>query len=120
MVLAGTAIVVLAVLQTAGILHAHAHAPGEVAHRHAFVDDGHHFGHADDLGAADDVAPHLSSPDARLTDAKVLAVVIAGLVLVMAPRDTVAVRGPADRRKRQRRRGPPSSRRLAAVAVLQV
>ncbi len=120
MVLAGTAIVVLAVLQTAGILHAHAHAPGEAAHRHAFVDDGHHFGHADDLGAADDVGSHPSSPDARPSDATVLAVVIAGLVLVMAPMDAVAVRGPDDRRTRQRRRGPPSGRRLAAVGMLQV
>lgn len=118
--LAGLAIVVVAVLQTAGILHAHAHAPGESGHRHAFIDDGHHFGHAEDLGVTDDGTAHPAAPDGRVATTIVLAALLGAALVVTATRARPAAAHPLRSPQRHRRRGPPTGRRLAAVAVLQV
>lgn len=118
--LAGLAIVVVAVLQTAGVLHAHTHAPGEAGHRHAFIDDGHHFGHAEDLGLTDDGAAHPTAPDGRVTTTIVLAALLGAALVVAVTRSRPAAADPLRSLQRHRRRGPPTGRRLAAVAVLQV
>ena len=112
-----SAVLVMVVLQTAGVLHAHSHVPGEDGHRHAYVVDDHHFGHPEDRAPSDGPVDNRQPAEARVAGVVFLLVALAVAALwTTVPQQA----GGGDRQQRPNGRPPPISRRLVAVAVQQV
>ena len=107
----------MVVLQTAGVLHAHSHVPGEDGHRHAYVVDDHHFGHPEDRAPSDGPVDNRQPAEARVAGVVFLLVAMAVAALwTTVPQQA----GGGDRQQRPNGRPPPISRRLVVVAVQQV
>ena len=113
-------VLLAAVLQTVGVLHAHTHLGGDSAHHHVWVNDGDHFGHADGRLDADAVVPDAPSASPVV----VLVIGLVGAVALGFVRDNHVGDGPGPH-ARWRNRAPfdphaGSRQRLVGVVVQQV